>query len=72
MVCVIAQDNNKAIETPGNNSILGIYFRNRLGVTLGAKVDVQDVVNYGRTTVRVYKLDSETYFMDYGVGTNGT
>lgn len=67
LMCVVAQDNRKAIETPENNSIMGIYFRERIGVPLGARVDAQDVVNYGRTSVRVYKIDDETYFMDFGV-----
>ncbi|MEH7181079.1 restriction endonuclease PLD domain-containing protein [Neobacillus vireti] len=67
MVCVVAQDGRKALETSENNSILGVYFRNRLNVPLGARVDPQNVINYGRTTVRVFKIDNETYFMDFSV-----
>ncbi|MDQ0197084.1 restriction endonuclease PLD domain-containing protein [Neobacillus ginsengisoli] len=67
LICKMAQANRKAIHTTENNSIMGKYFRNRLGVPLGERVDVQDVLNYGRTSVRVYKMDSETYFMDFGV-----
>jgi hypothetical protein len=66
LVCKMAQANRKAIHTTENNSIMGRYFRERLGVPLGARVDAQDVINYGRTSVRVYKIDSETYFMDFG------
>jgi hypothetical protein len=67
LMCVMAQANRKAIHTSENNSIMGRYFRERLGVAFGASVNVQDVVNYGRTSVRVYKIDDETYFMDFGV-----
>ncbi|SEM35851.1 NgoFVII restriction endonuclease [Mesobacillus persicus] len=67
LMCVMAQANRKAIHTSESNSIMGRYFRNRLGVALGARVDVQDLLNYGRTSVRIYKMDDETYFMDFGV-----
>jgi hypothetical protein len=66
LICVMAQGGRKAIHTSESNSIMGRYFRQRLGVPLGSKVEVQDLINYGRTKVRIYKLDSETYFMDYG------
>lgn len=67
LICKMAQANRKAIHTTENNSIMGRYFRNRIGVPLGIRVDARDVVSYGRTSVRVYKIDSETYFMDYRV-----
>ncbi|MFC5602451.1 restriction endonuclease PLD domain-containing protein [Sporosarcina koreensis] len=67
LICKMAQQNRKAIQTTENNSIMGRYFRERLGVAYGARVDVQDVLNYSRTSVRIYKIDSETYFMDYGI-----
>lgn len=66
LICIMAQQNRKAIHTTESNSIMGRYFRNRLGVPLGARVDAQDLIIYGRTSVRVYKIDNETYFMDYG------
>jgi len=67
LICTMAQQNRKAIQTSENNSIMGRYFKERLGVPFGARVDVQDVVDYGRTSVRIYKIDSETYFKDFGV-----
>lgn len=65
--CVIAQDNDKAIETTRNNSLLGVYFRNRIGVELGSYVRKEDLLNYGRTNVEISKVDDETYFMDFSV-----
>lgn len=64
-VCVMAQDNNKAIETCHDNSILGKYFRNRLGVSLGDFVTIDHLDNYGRNYITIYKINEETYFMDF-------
>lgn len=69
LLCKMAQQGRKAIETTENNSILGTYFRRRLGVALGQPVTLQDLLNYSRTSVRIYKIDSETYFMDFGIAT---
>ena len=66
-IAVIAQDNDKAIETPDGNHILGEYFRLRLGVGRGTAVTRQDLEAYGRTNVRFCKLDEETFLMDFSV-----
>lgn len=67
LICTRAQQGGKAIETPLNNSDLGRYFRRRLGVAPGAFVTEQDLKRYGRTDVTFYKLDDETYYMDFSV-----
>lgn len=61
------QANDKAITTPLNNSLLGEYFRNRIGVANGAYVTKQDLQNYGRTDVTFYKLDDEQFFLDFSM-----
>ena len=66
-VCKRAQDNGKAIETPLNNSYLGEYFRYRLGLSNGQFIKKQDLINYGRTDVTFYKIDDETFLMDFSV-----
>ncbi len=71
LICTRAQDNAKAIETPHNNSLIGEYFRNRLGLPNGARVTTDDLLRYGRCTVDFYKIDDETYFMDFSVPLNG-
>ncbi len=63
--CVIAQDGDKALHTYDSNSELGLYFRNRLGLESGAFVKKEDLENYGRTDVDFYKIDNETYYMDF-------
>ncbi|MEA5151487.1 MAG: NgoFVII family restriction endonuclease [Oscillospiraceae bacterium] len=63
----IEQQNDKAITTPARNSDLGEYFRNRLGLANGAYITRADLERYGRTNVVFYKLDDETYYMDFSV-----
>jgi hypothetical protein len=65
MICSRAQQNGKAIHTPRSNAELGLYFRQRLGVPSGERVLLTDLENYGRTDVCFYKIDDESYFMDF-------
>lgn len=65
LICTRAQANGKGIQTPHNNSLIGQYFRNRLGLPSGALVKKEDLLSYGRTHVDFYKIDEETYFMDF-------
>lgn len=61
----VEQQNDKAITTPLSNAQLGEYFRNRLGLSNGAFVTKQSLINYGRTEVTFHKIDDEQYFMDF-------
>lgn len=65
LICARRQANGKGIQTPQNNSIIGEYFRERLGVPLGALVTKKHLLDYGRTDVVFYKIDNETYYMDF-------
>ena len=67
LICSRAQDNSKAIHSPHNNSLLGEYFRNRLGLASGQFVEKKHLEQYGRTDVMFYKIDDETYFMDFSL-----
>ena len=71
LICTRAQDKGKGIHTPHNNSLIGEYFRNRLGVANGAPVTLNDLRKYGRTDVDFYKIDDETYYLDFSVNRNG-
>ena len=71
LICTRAQDQGKAIHTPHNNSLIGEYFRNRLGVPFGRPVQTEDLIRYGRTDIVFYKLDEETYYMDFSPYENG-
>ena len=67
LICSRVQDYSKAISTPHNNSLLGEYFRNRLGLASGQFVEKIHLEQHGRTDVTFYKIDDETYFMDFSV-----
>jgi len=64
-ICVMAQDNRKAIETRYDNSILGKYFRQRLNIPLGIFVTLEHLEQYGRKSISVYKLSNEIYYIDF-------
>lgn len=65
LVCTRAQQNGKAIHTPHNNSLIGEYFRRRLGVAQGEPVTKDHLIRYGRTDITFYKVDDETFYMDF-------
>lgn len=64
-ICVVAQQGDKAIQTTNNNSELGEYFRNKLGVPLGAPVTLEDLDRYGNRYVTFTKIDEEEYYMEF-------
>lgn len=63
--CVVAQDGRKAIHSTNDNSEIGRYIRNRIGVPLGNKVTVEDLEKYGRTDYTIEKIDDETFLLDF-------
>ncbi len=67
IICTRAQQNGKAIHTPHNNSLIGEYFRNRLGLASGELVTKNDLLKYGRSDIDFYKIDDETYYMDFSI-----
>lgn len=59
-----------AIETPESNSLLGRYFRTRIGKHLGLSlldqvVTLEHLKAYGRLTVSIRKMSDDTYAMDF-------
>lgn len=60
-------DPGDAIETPEDNSLLGGYFRNRIGVQSGVFVDRAMLEQYGRTDVVFCKIDDDDFLMDFSV-----
>lgn len=65
--CVVAQEGRKAIETTNDNSLLGKYFRKRIGVPLSSPISVEDLEKYGRTDFTIEKIDEETFLLDFSV-----
>jgi hypothetical protein len=66
-IMVRAQSNGKALETPGDNSLLGRYFRTRIGVESGRLVTATHLRRYGRTSVDIYRVSSSHYELDFSV-----
>ena len=65
LVCVRAQQYGKGIHTTQDNSILGLYFRRRLGVPPGQLVTERHLSIYGRDNLDFIPIDDETYWMDF-------
>jgi hypothetical protein len=62
--------NYGAITSAEDNQILGAYLRKRIGNAIGKNLDQQfiqmdDLVKYGRTSIKVTKLDDSTYHFDF-------
>jgi hypothetical protein len=69
-ICTIAQDNDKAIETPHDNSILGKYFRKRLNLASGAFIEKVHLQAFGSNSVRIYKDSDDCYRLSFQPGRN--
>lgn len=67
-IATIAQEGGKAIEIPNDNAILGKYFRKRLGKESGAFVSTQDLEDYGSNSVRISKIQSDLFKLDFRKG----
>lgn len=65
--CVVAQEGRKAIHSTNDNSEIGKYIRNRIGVPLGSPVTVDDLKKYGRTDYTIEKIDEETFLLDFSI-----
>lgn len=57
--CVVAQEGRKAIHSTYDNSEIGRYIRNRIGVDEGAPVTREQLETYGRTDFVIEKIDDE-------------
>ncbi|WP_081887456.1 restriction endonuclease PLD domain-containing protein [Bifidobacterium callitrichos] len=65
LILRLEQEKDKALTTPLSNSLLGEYFRRRLGVGNGDFVTEEDLYRYGRTDVTFTKIDEEQFYMDF-------
>ncbi len=67
-ICTIAQDGDKALETPSDNSILGKYFRKRLGLPSGAFINKGHLENFGSNLVRIFRDADDSYRLSFQPG----
>ena len=64
-VGVRAQANGKALESPENNAIIGLYFRKRLGVPSEDLVTIEHLRAYGRSSVDIIKCADLIFKLDF-------
>lgn len=57
----------KQISSFSAKAELGRYLRLRLGVALGARVDINDLDRYGRTSVGIRRIGEAAFLMDFSV-----
>jgi hypothetical protein len=62
---VRAQEHGKGLHSLPQNSILGEYFRTRLGLPSGSFVTITHLLDYGRTTVDIYRRTDGSYYLDF-------
>ena len=67
IICVRAQDGGKGLHSTLNNSLLGEYFRYRLGLNFGEYITIEHLLKYGRTDVDIYRIDEENYYLDFSI-----
>ena len=67
-ICSVAQDGDKALETPSDNSILGKYFRKRLDLPSGAFIEKEHLRDFGSNLVRIYKENDDCYRLSFQPG----
>jgi hypothetical protein len=65
MLCVRAQAKGKALHSKENNSILGLYFRERLGLKSGQLINIHHLYKYGRLSVDISKTSELAYTLDF-------
>jgi NgoFVII C-terminal B3-like DNA-binding domain/NgoFVII restriction endonuclease N-terminal PLD domain len=65
--CRVAQDGRKSVQTTNDNSELGKYMRDRLGVPHGTFLTVDHLEEYGRTDFTLIKIDDETFLFDFSI-----
>ena len=67
-IAAVAQQGDKAIETPENNSLIGAYFRRRLKLMPGAMVNTSDLDRFGSNGARFVRLSEDLYRLEFQPG----
>jgi len=57
----------KQISSHPHKDIMGKYFRQRLNLPSNRRISLQDLNNYGRTTVTIERIDRLNYRLDFSV-----
>lgn len=62
---VVAEQGDKALHSVPSNSLVGEYFRNRLGIASRAQVTLDHLIAGGSRFVRIYRTEDEGYYLEY-------
>ncbi|MDY0930742.1 restriction endonuclease PLD domain-containing protein [Chryseobacterium sp. CFBP8996] len=57
----------KQIASAHHKDILGKYFRKRLGLPDNRRIQMEDLTNYGRTTISIERVDALNYSVDFSI-----
>lgn len=57
----------KQLSSAGSKKIMGSYLRSRIGVASNALVKTEDLLNYGRTDVKISLVSEGVYYLDFSV-----
>lgn len=67
MSCRLQGAHNKQLSTDGDNSFLGHYIRNRIGVAPEHQIVLADLHAYGRCDVEVQRISENCYRFNFAV-----
>lgn len=59
------KEEGTALQTPENNTIIGLYLRKRLGLTKDSKITKESIEDYGRDYILIRKISNKHYFLDF-------
>lgn len=59
------KEEGTALQTPENNTIIGLYLRRRLGLTKDSKITKESIEDYGRDYILIRKISNKHYFLDF-------
>ncbi len=57
----------KQISSTPHKDTLGEYLRNRLGLPANRRIELDDLIAYGRTTVGIERIDDLNYRLDFSI-----
>lgn len=57
----------KQISSHPHKDTMGRYFRQKLNIAFNQRITLQDLINYGRTTVTITRIDDSNYSLDFHV-----
>lgn len=74
MICSVEGTQNinettypKQLTSAYDKSVIGVYFRRRMGIPSGQRIVMRDLDTYGRRDIEIISLGNNTYTIDFSV-----